>query len=486
MRETFLESLSWNLVGRLGPRAFRGISGEIVSVSLTILSMKHPDKQHQFQFIDAFDGLTASDKEHLLASERPSALAQRQLRLSPASRIGLGSASNFELLREYAESRTGTRTADNLRLLHNFWEHKNDTKWRRLQSVPDTPSEFAGREQVLLWEDGNGALSALAASGHASIQGRDAWGRGGVCLGLTGALKATLYAGEIFDMNCGVVWPRNQADLPALWAFLSDPSYHDEVRVLDQQLKLTTKTLVEVPFDVERWRKVAAEEFPDGLPEPWSDDATQWLFEGRPDVAQQPLHVGVGRLLGFRWPEQADTDDLDTLADDDGIVCLPSVFGEQARTHPPRSTPRAQAFGDTWTPTRTTELLVAVRVEEDRISTRGCGTTGSKITARCSRTGPSSGTSGTAEKTASPHSVSYHLLDRTNLERLTYTYLGDWIERQQAAVTTDTAGAEERLAAALGLQHKLELILDGEEPYDIFRSLEDTRRTADRLGPRPE
>ena len=107
MRETFLESLSWNLVGRLGPRAFRGISGEIVSVSLTILSMKHPDKQHQFQFIDAFDGLTASDKEHLLASERPSALAQRQLRLSPASRIGLGFCEQFRTIARIRRKQNG-------------------------------------------------------------------------------------------------------------------------------------------------------------------------------------------------------------------------------------------------------------------------------------------------------------------------------------------------------------------------------------------
>ena len=65
--------------------------------------------------------------------------------------------------------------------------------------------------------------------------------------------------------------------------------------------------------------------------------------------------------------------------------------------------------------------------------------------------------------------VNYHRLDRRMLEKLTYTYLGqDWVERQRAEVRDEVAGAEARLAAALELQRKLELILEGEPPYDIY------------------
>jgi len=64
--------------------------------------------------------------------------------------------------------------------------------------------------------------------------------------------------------------------------------------------------------------------------------------------------------------------------------------------------------------------------------------------------------------------VSYHRLDRKTLEKLTYTYLGDWIERQRAEVRDDKAGAEARLAAASKLRNSLELILGGEPPYDIY------------------
>ena len=65
--------------------------------------------------------------------------------------------------------------------------------------------------------------------------------------------------------------------------------------------------------------------------------------------------------------------------------------------------------------------------------------------------------------------VNYHRLDHKNLERLTFSYLGtDWVERQRAAVKDEVAGAEKRLAAALELQDKLEAILEGEPPYDIY------------------
>ena len=57
--------------------------------------------------------------------------------------------------------------------------------------------------------------------------------------------------------------------------------------------------------------------------------------------------------------------------------------------------------------------------------------------------------------------VNYHRLDRPTLERLTYTYLGDWIERQTAGARDDVAGAEERLAAAQDLQRRLDADLGG-------------------------
>ena len=64
--------------------------------------------------------------------------------------------------------------------------------------------------------------------------------------------------------------------------------------------------------------------------------------------------------------------------------------------------------------------------------------------------------------------VNYQKLDRKRLELLTYTYLGDWIRRQEHAQRLGESGADERLIRARELQKKLELILEGEAPYDIF------------------
>ena len=64
--------------------------------------------------------------------------------------------------------------------------------------------------------------------------------------------------------------------------------------------------------------------------------------------------------------------------------------------------------------------------------------------------------------------VNYHKLDHKMLETLIYTYLGDWISRQKDDIANGVDGAEEKLAAAESLKKRLELILEGEAPYDIF------------------
>jgi hypothetical protein len=46
--------------------------------------------------------------------------------------------------------------------------------------------------------------------------------------------------------------------------------------------------------------------------------------------------------------------------------------------------------------------------------------------------------------------------------------LGDWIQRQKQDQANGIDGAEEKIAAAEVLKKRLELILKGEDPYDIF------------------
>jgi hypothetical protein len=64
--------------------------------------------------------------------------------------------------------------------------------------------------------------------------------------------------------------------------------------------------------------------------------------------------------------------------------------------------------------------------------------------------------------------VNYHKLDRRNLEKLIYSYLGDWLTRQGQEVQQGVEGADTRVAAAEHLQDELKRILEGQNPYDIF------------------
>lgn len=58
--------------------------------------------------------------------------------------------------------------------------------------------------------------------------------------------------------------------------------------------------------------------------------------------------------------------------------------------------------------------------------------------------------------------VHYHRFDQAILRKLTYTLLGDWLARAKAE---DNAL---RFEKGRELQQKLEKILEGEKPYDIF------------------
>jgi hypothetical protein len=179
------------------------------------------------------------------------------------------------------------------------------------------------------------------------------------------------------------------------------------------------------------------------------------------------LQVAVARLVGFRWPEQAESDDLDEFADADGIVCLPSVAGEAPAADRVQRV-LAAAYGDRWSPSMVAKLLAAAGSKKKNLADwlrddffkQHCALFQNRPFVWHVWDGLRDGFSAF---------VNYHRLDRKMLEKLTYTYLGtDWVERQRAEVRDEVAGAEARLAAALELQRKLELILEGEAPFDIY------------------
>lgn len=289
-------------------------------------------------------------------------------------------------------------------------------------------------------------------------------------------LPPTLYDGAIFEQSSAVIKPKDASTLAALWCFCFSSKFKEEVRRIDKGIKITNKTFEKIAFDLSHWQKVAAEKYPHGLPKPFSSDPTQWLFNGHPTGADRPLHVAVARLLGYQWPRQTGSsfpdcpalgpDGLETLADDDGIVPISPAKGEGPAAERLREL-LAHAYGKDWNATRQEALLAqedyAGASLEDWLRNgffeQHCALFHHRPFIWHVWDGLKNGFSAL---------VNYHKLTHANLEKLTYSYLGDWIRRQQDAVKAEESGADARLLAAQQLQSKLRLILDGEPPYDIF------------------
>ncbi len=311
---------------------------------------------------------------------------------------------------------------------------------------------------------------------NADERGNSVWGRPGVAISQMSSLPASRYFGDKYDSNVASVVPKRSEHLAAIWAFCSSESFYEAVRAIDRKLNVTNATFGKVPFDLAHWQKVAAEKYPHGLPKPFSIDPTQWLFNGHPNGSDNPLPVAVARLLDYRWPRLSGSsfpdcpalgpDGLEPHADTNGIVCIPAVHGEQPAANR-LSDLLATAYGKQLSPAKSSELLASVAdsgksLDEwlrDGFFVHHCTLFYQRPFIWHVWDGRKDGFSAL---------INYHKLDRKLLEKLIYTYLGDWIKNQKADVAKDKAGAEARLIAAEDLEAKLKLIVEGEPPYDIF------------------
>jgi hypothetical protein len=485
-RQSLLKSVQWNLLARLGPGAFETISGEVVQAVLLTQTRTPAAEGFQLRGLDVSAPKSAKEKATLLRDGSVVSVSQKGQLANPDAVIVLADASRSARLGDVAVVRGGTTTGDAPLFRRTFWElNRVNGAWARQQGPVSQISDFTGREYVLLWEDGQGRLAARTGGQGATIAGRDCWSKQGLAIGKTGSLAVTRYTGEVFENVAFVLIPKSQAHLPAIWAFCSSPQFSEAVRSVNQALCVDPGYYEMALFDLASWQQVAAERYPNGLPKPYSDDPTQWLFHGHPQPATDPLQVAVARLAGYRWPAETDTameladearnwiarcNKLAEHADDDGIVCLPSVRGE-APAHD-----------------RLLKLLIAAwetvqpgswkpAVLDKLLADADCAGKGLDVWLR--------------ERFFEQHAkhfhhrpfiwhvwdglkdgfaalVNYHQLDHKKLERLIHTYLGDWIRQQEAGVRSGVDGAPTRLAAAQDLKRRLELILEGEPPYDIF------------------
>jgi hypothetical protein len=451
-----IDLLSW-----IGTGAFRSISGHVVNVVLLVASRTSSDS-HRFGALDVRDASGADAKDSHLKTAAVALRDQGVCLSAPDSRITpLEWTDSLAPLGAYAKSIKGLTTGDEQRLIRAHWEFDRPRSgWEHFQSAPRRSIPYGGRQSLFYWAGGEGPMQTLPG---ARTYARAAWGKRGVLLGQMGTFPATLYSGDGYDNNTCVIRPIDESMLPALWAYLSSGLLEVDVRQLDQSLKVTNAVFEQVPFDLEHWTGVATEQYPEGLPEPHTDDPTQWLFKGGVVGSEAPLQVAAARLLGYRWPDQ-EPDDLDEFADADGLVPLVSVSGERPAAERLRGL-LARAYGDAWSPAMLDRLLTEA------------GSPGKKLDdwlrddffaqhVKLFANRPFIWHVWDGRRDGFSVLCHYHRLDRAKLERLTYTLLGDWIERQRAA--GDEPGAETRLSAALQLQEQLALIIEGEAPHDIY------------------
>lgn len=516
-REKMLERDTWHLLARLGPGAFETISGEVVKAVLLSISrgktaseisksMVLAEDQQLIRGMDVSQSNTAKEKAEKLLTEEIKSVEQSKQLENPDARISFDSYDeHINLLEKYTECYQGLRTGEKEQFLRFFWEIQDfEQNWDLFRNSNNSSTPWGGMHEIILWENGNGRLQSYANLRREKLHdmhesGNRAWGKKGVAINQMLQLKASYYTGEKFDGNVSVIFPNNESHLPAIWCYCYSPSYNNDVRQIDQKLNVTNATLIKVPFDIEHWTKVAEERYPNGLPKPYSDDPTQWIFHGHPcgsviwdeetkwtatgskRTDETVLQVAVARLLGYQWPAETDEEmelaeearywveqckTLHAHTDDDGIVCIPPVRGER------KATDRlldllADAYGSEWSHNVLEELLEAADHKgkdleswlRDKFFTQHVKLFHHRPFIWHIWDGLKDGFSAL---------VNYHKLDRKNLENLTYTYLGNWINQQKKDKQSGVGGAEEKLAAAEELQKKLELILEGEKPYDIF------------------
>ena len=514
LRERLLERRTWNVVARLGEHAFEDTQAAGAFAALTILSAERPGPDWGMVGVDVSSPwgqrpIKAAEKGELLRGGAGLVTSKQAEQLkNPDAAVLMRPIAGKRLLADSAESLVGLQTGDDLRYCLAFWEFQefDRHRWEFLQHTPDVLTQYSGLTGLVRWEQGEGALHR--SPGAYPTKGLKAIGKRGVAMHRMRILFPYHFSSCRFHQNVAVIVPSDPTNLLAIWCYCSSPEYAVAVREIDQKLNVTNATLVKVPFDLDHWERVAADQYPNGLPEPYSDDPTQWIFHGHPcrsvvwdettkrtvhgppRIDATVLHVAVARLLGYRWPAELDpkmrlaaeqravAEDcraFDQFADDDGIVCLSATLGERSAADRLRALVSA-AYGDEWSTATERALLAATSTRSkppksledwlcDRFFKEHCQLFHNRPFIWHIWDGHRDGFQAfvNCHRLAGPDGAG-----RQTLEALAYAYVNDWIRRQRAAVREETPGADARLAAALNLQEQLQRILDGEPPIDLF------------------
>ncbi|MDD3536094.1 MAG: N-6 DNA methylase [Candidatus Cloacimonetes bacterium] len=498
-REKLLKGDTWQMIARLGEGGFESSAAAGAFAVLIIISKGQLDKTMDIfdeeEFTNTLSGLDVSEirsaqekGENLIDAETKVVSQAGQLK-NPDAVITLQKSDDSQSLSTFVKSYQGIKTGDDPRFKKYHWE-LNRFIDKRLASGGKGSSAL-GHLYCLDWTS--------EGKDFARLQGLAANQYNGISITNVRNIEAYRYYGETYTSEITVMIPKKQKDLLSVFTYIDSIHFERNVRILDQNLAISTSVVVKVPFDLEHWQKIADEKYPHGLPEPYSDDPPQWIFHGHPcgsviwseeskklergalRTDNTVLQVALARLLGYQWPAESDAKmelseqsrywveqsrELYPFADDDGIVCISPVRAEESAMDR-LITLLAAAYGNKWSPSILAELLTAAEHSgksleswlRDKFFAQHCKLFMHRPFIWQVWDGLQDGFSAL---------INYHKFDNRKLQSLIYSYLGDWITRQKHDLESGIDGASEKLAAAEALQKKLILILEGDAPYDIF------------------
>jgi len=408
-----------------------------------------------------------------------SSVRQEPLLHNRGARISIANIGSITRLAEYVRSGEGSSTGDNDKFLRFYWEAPNNPDWIPYCG-PGTKEDIHCDESMKVrWEHGSGEL---ARSRQARIQNTQMWDVHGVLVGRVRGITATLFTGGCFSKGGVLIVPKKSEDLSAVFSFLRSEEYENLVRSLDPRVSAATSVLTDVPFDRDKWLGIASQNFPQGITRESYKSITQASFDGDVSNSLEPLQAAVCYLLGYifdddvaRSVQQQGDKNIDTVrahADDDGIVCLTALKGE-APAEQRLNALLADAFGTEWSAAKLANLLSEAGFRGKSLDDwLRDGFFDQHLALFQKR--PFIWHIWDGRRDGFHALVNYHRLaapngeGRRTLEKLIYSYLGDWIDRQRADQRAGVEGADARLAHAGHLREELIKILEGEPPYDAF------------------
>jgi hypothetical protein len=479
MRARLLSEATLRVVAVIGEHGFESAAAAGAFTALVVSTRSRPNQAASFLGLDAHAPNNPELKSITLLSGEVSTLRQDAQKKNPDSIITLSQQTAEKTLSEVALCYAGTQSGDFPRCARVFWEISavDEAKWRIAQGPPDGETEFSGLHYVANWP-----LIQTGSTGS-YVRGVKAWGTQGVVYGQMRDLPVGRYLGVFFFDSALALVPHNSKNLLPVMAFAESGELARLVRTINKKVSVNNGYFGKVPFNLTRWQAEAAKRYPNGITEPCSDDPTQWIFHGHPAHAEAgtELQVAFSRLAGFRWPAESDktvrlSTETKMLVEQasalpgvavSGLLPLHAEGADLALADRLRLL-LAAAFGSEWSNEKEAELVRAADLRFDKKFGRNSSLE-SWLRDRAFRQHcelfhqrPFLWQIGDGLRDGFSAFLHYHGLTHAALQKLTYEVLGNWLARAKAE------GQLARAEKARALQQKLEAILEGEAPYDVF------------------